>query len=224
MQMTSGDARPRPCRALRRRLIGATSSSVLSRPDADASKERVVDLWLHDRPANTRTSLRTGLHSLTALSLTAQAALSRPRRPPGLRRPSDWLGRDPPAHRLGIKVLVTAGFKMGLGAALRRPGLCRSVPSAAGSKKSSLSGFSRRGEGGGRQRGYRGTYALGPGLTISGKFKRQHLAAAVISPDRHSLYTAGASSGWVADLGRPAVLVAVKETDRRSAASAQAGL
>jgi hypothetical protein len=54
MEMTSGDPAPRAPRPLRRRLVGTTLGAGPARPDADASDERIVELWLRDRPANTR--------------------------------------------------------------------------------------------------------------------------------------------------------------------------
>jgi hypothetical protein len=50
---SSGDS-PRAPRLLRWRLVGTTSGAGPARPDADTSDERIVELWLRDRPANTR--------------------------------------------------------------------------------------------------------------------------------------------------------------------------
>jgi hypothetical protein len=128
MEMTSGAGAPRVPRPLRRRLVRTTLGAVggPSRPDADASDERIVELWLRDRPANTRVayerdygrfrafigarSLRTvGLGDLSdfAATLTGSAATRR-------------------RTLSAIKALLTTGFKMGalrfnVGAALRLP-------------------------------------------------------------------------------------------------------
>jgi integrase/recombinase XerD len=131
MAMTSGDPEPRALRPLRLRLVRTTLGSRAvagepSRPDADASDERIVELWLRDRPANTRVayerdygrfrafigarSLRTvGLGDLSdfAATLTGSAATRR-------------------RTLSAIKALLTTGFKMGalrfnVGAALRLP-------------------------------------------------------------------------------------------------------
>jgi site-specific recombinase XerD len=126
MEMTSGDPEPRAPRPLRRRLVRTTLSAGPARPDADASDERIVELWLRDRPANTRVayerdygrfrafigsrSLRTiGLGDLSdfAATLTGSAATRR-------------------RTLSAIKALLTTGFKMGalrfnVGAALRLP-------------------------------------------------------------------------------------------------------
>jgi site-specific recombinase XerD len=122
----SGDSAPRVLRPLRRRLVRTTLGAGPSRPDADASDERIVELWLRDRPANTRVayerdygrfrafigprSLRTiGLGDLSdfAATLTGSAATRR-------------------RTLSAIKALLTTGFKMGalrfnVGAALRLP-------------------------------------------------------------------------------------------------------
>jgi hypothetical protein len=54
MEMTSGDGAARVPRPLSRRLICTSLGAGPARPDADASDERIVELWLRDRPANTR--------------------------------------------------------------------------------------------------------------------------------------------------------------------------
>src|SRR5664279_5006599 len=59
MEMTPGDSESRAPRPLRRRLVGTslggrTVAGEPSRPDADASDQRIVELWLRDRPPNTR--------------------------------------------------------------------------------------------------------------------------------------------------------------------------
>src|SRR5450631_1135512 len=54
MEMTSADPAARVPRPLRRRLVGTTLGAGSARPDADASDERIVELWLRDRPANAR--------------------------------------------------------------------------------------------------------------------------------------------------------------------------
>jgi hypothetical protein len=54
MEMTSGDPAARVPRPLRRRLVRTSLGAGPARPDADASDERIVELWLRDRPANTR--------------------------------------------------------------------------------------------------------------------------------------------------------------------------
>jgi integrase/recombinase XerD len=126
MEMTSGNPEPRAPRPLRRRLVRTTLGAGPARPDADASDERIVELWLRDRPANTRVayerdygrfrafigarSLRTvGLGDLSdfAATLTGSAATRR-------------------RTLSAIKALLTTGFKMGalrfnVGAALRLP-------------------------------------------------------------------------------------------------------
>jgi site-specific recombinase XerD len=113
-------------RPLRRRLVRTTLGAGPARPDADAPDERIVELWLRDRPANTRVayerdcgrfrafigsrSLRTvGLGDLSdfAATLTGSAATRR-------------------RTLSAIKALLTTGFKMGalrfnVGAALRLP-------------------------------------------------------------------------------------------------------
>ena len=126
MEMTSGDGERHLPRPIRRRLIRTTLGAGPARPDADASDERIVELWLRDRPANTRVayerdygrfrafigprSLRTvGLGDLSdfAATLTGSAATRR-------------------RTLSAIKALLTTGFKMGalrfnVGAALRLP-------------------------------------------------------------------------------------------------------
>jgi hypothetical protein len=96
MEMTSGAGAARVPRPLRRRLVRTSLGAGPSRPDADASDERIVELWLRDRPANTRVayerdyarfrtfigsrSLRTvGLGDLSdfAATLTGSAATRR---------------------------------------------------------------------------------------------------------------------------------------------------
>ena len=47
--MTSADPAARVPRPLRRRLVGTTLGAGSARPDADASDERIVELWLRDR-------------------------------------------------------------------------------------------------------------------------------------------------------------------------------
>ena len=126
IEMTSGDGERHLPRPIRRRLIRTTLGAGPARPDADASDERIVELWLRDRPANTRVayerdygrfrafigprSLRTvGLGDLSdfAATLTGSAATRR-------------------RTLSAIKALLTTGFKMGalrfnVGAALRLP-------------------------------------------------------------------------------------------------------
>jgi hypothetical protein len=82
MEMASGDPEPRAPRPLRRRLIRTSLGSRAvagepSRPDADASDERIVELWLRDRPANTRVAYERDYGRFRAF-IGAQSAHDRP--------------------------------------------------------------------------------------------------------------------------------------------------
>ncbi len=126
MELTSGDPEPRPPRLLRRRLVGTTLGAVPARPDADASDERIVELWLRDRPANTRVAYERDYARFR--SFIGPRGL----RTVGLGDLSDFaatLTGSPATRRRtlsAIKALLTTGFKMGalrfnVGAALRLP-------------------------------------------------------------------------------------------------------
>jgi hypothetical protein len=57
MEITSGDLTPRATRPLRRRLVRTSLGVGPARPDADASDERIIELWLRDRPANKKNGI-----------------------------------------------------------------------------------------------------------------------------------------------------------------------
>ena len=114
MEMTSKDGAARPLRPVaRRRLVGTTLGAGPARPDADASDERIVELWLRDRPANTRVAYERDYARFGAF------IGSRSLRTVGLGDLSDFaaaLTGSPATHRRtlpAIKALLTTGFKMG---------------------------------------------------------------------------------------------------------------
>jgi integrase len=126
MEMTSADPAARVPRPLRRRLVGTTLGAGSARPDADASDERIVELWLRDRPANTRVAYERDYARFRAF--IGSRGLWRV----GLGDLSDFaatLTGSPATRRRtlsAIKALLTTGFKMGalrfnVGAALRLP-------------------------------------------------------------------------------------------------------
>lgn len=126
MDMTSGDGAPPPPRPLRRRLVRAIVAAGPARPDADASDERIVELWLRDRPANTRVAYERDYGRFRAF------IGPRGLRTVGLADLSDFaatLTGSPATRRRtlsAIKALLSTGFKIGalrfnVGAALRLP-------------------------------------------------------------------------------------------------------
>lgn len=126
MDLTSGDGAPPPPRPLRRRLVRAIVAAGPARPDADASDERIVELWLRDRPANTRVAYERDYGRFRAF------IGPRSLRTVGLGDLSDFaatLTGSPATRRRtlsAIKALLSTGFKMGalrfnVGAALRLP-------------------------------------------------------------------------------------------------------
>jgi hypothetical protein len=115
---------PTAARRLVRTSLGAVGGP--SRPDADASDEQIVELWLRDRPANTRVAYERDYARFRAF------IGSRSLRTVGLGDLSDFAstltGSAATRRRTlsAIKALLTAGFKMGalrfnVGAALRLP-------------------------------------------------------------------------------------------------------
>ena len=109
-------------------LAGATSATLphASLPDADASDERIVELWLRDCAANTRVAYEREYARFRAF------IGSRALRTVGLGDLSDFantLTGSPTTRRRtlsAIKALLSTGFKMGalrfnVGAALRLP-------------------------------------------------------------------------------------------------------
>ena len=106
--------------------IRTTLGAGPARPDADASDERIVELWLRDRPANTRVAYERDYGRFRAF------IGPRSLRTVGLGDLSDFaatLTGSPATRRRtlsAIKALLTTGFKMGalrfnVGAALRLP-------------------------------------------------------------------------------------------------------
>ena len=132
MQMTSGNPEPRAPRLLRRRLVGTTLGSRAavgepSRPDADASDERIVELWLRDRPANTRVAYGRdygrfrsfiGARSLRTIGLGDISRTSPPLSPARRRRVGE------PSQRSRHYSRLASGWErsgLNVGAALRLP-------------------------------------------------------------------------------------------------------
>jgi hypothetical protein len=77
MEITSGDLTPRATRPLRRRLVRTSLGVGPARPDADASDERIIELWLRDRPANKK--MASGLLFATIVySVTLPPIVIRP--------------------------------------------------------------------------------------------------------------------------------------------------
>jgi Phage integrase, N-terminal SAM-like domain len=117
MDMTSGDPEPRAPRPLRRlvrtSLGRRTVAGEPSRPDADASDERIVELWLRDRPANTRVAYERDYGRFRAF------IGARSLRTVGLGDLSDFattlIGSAATRRRTlsAIKALLSTGFKMG---------------------------------------------------------------------------------------------------------------
>jgi len=126
MEITSGSPTARAPQPLRRRLVRTTLGAGPARPDADASDERIVELWLRDRPANTRVAYERDYGRFRAfIGLRILRTV-------GLGDLSDFaatLTGSPATRRRtlsAIKALLTTGFKMGalrfnVGAALRLP-------------------------------------------------------------------------------------------------------
>jgi hypothetical protein len=113
MELTSGDGERHLPRPIRRRLICTTLGAGPSRPDADASDERIVELWLRDRPANTRVAYERDYGRFRAF------IGARSLRTVGLGDLSDFattlIGSAATRRRTlsAIKALLSTGFKMG---------------------------------------------------------------------------------------------------------------
>jgi integrase/recombinase XerD len=115
-------------KSVQRRLVRRFSEArpVDMRPDADATDERIVELWLHNRPDNTRVAYARDYARFRAF------IGSRSLRSVGLGDLSDFAGTltGSPATRRrtlsAIKALLTTGYTIGalrfnVGAALRLP-------------------------------------------------------------------------------------------------------